>query len=41
MLRPGVRLAVSHIAINGTYRVLGAPLPAACVRALEELDGLR
>ncbi|MFG2565243.1 hypothetical protein ACGFR6_07350 [Streptomyces sp. NPDC048567] len=83
MLRPGLRLAVSHIAINGTYRVLGAPLtatsilalnapgllgyvsltrtaetarigvlhdrshaaaaelPAACVRALEELDGLR
>ncbi|MFJ9569217.1 condensation domain-containing protein [Streptomyces bacillaris] len=34
MLRPGLRLAVSHIAINDTYRVLGAPLTAATVVAL-------
>lgn len=34
MLRPGLRLAVSHIAINDTYRVLGAPLRAASILAL-------
>ncbi|MER7909079.1 hypothetical protein [Streptomyces sp. NPDC096068] len=34
MLRPGLRLAVSHISINGTYRVLGAPLTAASILAL-------
>ncbi|MFK0099549.1 hypothetical protein [Streptomyces sp. NPDC091040] len=34
VLRSGLRLAVSRIAVNGTYRVLGAPLTAACVLAL-------
>jgi hypothetical protein len=34
MLRPGLRLAVSHISINGSYRVLGAPLTAASIIAL-------
>ncbi|MFE2295100.1 hypothetical protein [Streptomyces sp. NPDC059452] len=34
MLRPGLRLAVSHIAINDTYRVLGAPLTATSILAL-------
>ncbi|GAA2985957.1 hypothetical protein JCM13580A_02170 [Streptomyces drozdowiczii] len=33
MLRPGLRLAVSHISINGTYRVLGARLSAASILA--------